>query len=165
MEAPSLYVGTYAKYNAGSIAGEWVNLTDFSDYEDFISYCRDIHSDEQDAELMFQDYENIPSAMYDECGITEDEFNSIIEMYNHPDREAAFTYYDYFGEWDLRKFEDRFCGEWDTELDYAYHIVDECYNLDKELGSLAYYFDYDKFSRDLFAYDYLFLEGYVFTNY
>lgn len=103
--------------------------------------------------------------MYDECGITEDEFNSIIEMYNHPDREAAFAYYDYFGEWDLRKFEDRFCGEWDTELDYAYHIVDECYNLDKELGSLAYYFDYDKFARDLFAYDYLFLDGYVFTNY
>lgn len=52
-----VYVGTYAKYSSGSIGGQWVDLTDFSDKEEFIDHCKEIHSDENDPELMFQDHE------------------------------------------------------------------------------------------------------------
>ena len=27
---PRIYVGTYAKYNAGSIAGQWLDLEDYA---------------------------------------------------------------------------------------------------------------------------------------
>ena len=33
---PAVYVGTYGKYNGGSLQGEWVNLTDFDSKEEFI---------------------------------------------------------------------------------------------------------------------------------
>ena len=47
-----------------------------------------------------------------------------------------------------------YCGEWDSEEDFARHIIDECYNLESEMGDLARYFDYEAFGRDLFMYDY-----------
>ena len=34
-----IYVGTYAKYNNGSLQGEWVELSDFYDLDDFMERC------------------------------------------------------------------------------------------------------------------------------
>ena len=51
------YIGTYAKYNNGSIAGAWLDLTDYSDHEEFMLAARDLHKDESDPELMIQDWE------------------------------------------------------------------------------------------------------------
>lgn len=35
-DTPKVYVGTYAKYNNGDISGEWLDLTDYVDYDDFL---------------------------------------------------------------------------------------------------------------------------------
>lgn len=57
-ETISVYVGTWGKYNGGSIDGEWVDLSDFNTPEEFKEYCYgQLHADEEDAELMFQDVE------------------------------------------------------------------------------------------------------------
>jgi antirestriction protein len=37
---PSVYVGTYHKYNCGSIAGAWLDLTDFDSSEEFYALPR-----------------------------------------------------------------------------------------------------------------------------
>ena len=63
MTTPRIYVGTYAKYNNGSIQGEWLDLDDYTDKSDFIQACLELHDDEEDPELMFQDWENIPVAL------------------------------------------------------------------------------------------------------
>jgi len=42
----------------------------------------------------------------------------------------------------------------DCEEDFARHIISECYNLEREMGDLARYFDYEAFGRELFMYDY-----------
>ena len=52
MEATSLseariYVGTYAKYNDGSIEGKWFDLSDFSDKDEFYEACKELHADER----------------------------------------------------------------------------------------------------------------------
>ncbi|MDE6393366.1 MAG: antirestriction protein ArdA [Muribaculaceae bacterium] len=47
-----------------------------------------------------------------------------------------------------------YCGEWNSEEDFARHIVDEGYNLEREMGDLSRYFDYEAFGRVLFMYDY-----------
>lgn len=52
-----LYVGTYAKYNAGSIAGAWLDLNNYANADDFVAACRRLHRDEADPEIMFQDVE------------------------------------------------------------------------------------------------------------
>ena len=51
--APSLYVGTYGKYNGGSIAGAWVDLSTFSDGEEFFKFCKSSSGDERGSEFMF----------------------------------------------------------------------------------------------------------------
>ena len=32
----AIYVGTYAKYNAGSLFGKWFDLSDFADKDEFL---------------------------------------------------------------------------------------------------------------------------------
>lgn len=48
-----VYVGTYAKYNNGSLSGAWLDLSDYSDKEEFYEACRELHKDEEDAEYMY----------------------------------------------------------------------------------------------------------------
>ena len=50
-----IYVSTYVKYNAGSIFGKWLDLSDYSDKDEFNEACRELQKDEEDAEYMYQD--------------------------------------------------------------------------------------------------------------
>jgi antirestriction protein len=152
---PSVYCGTYGKYNDGSLRGLWIDLSTFDDYDEFINFCEAIHADEEDPELMFQDYEGFPREMYDEC-MGRDEFDNIreyIEMCEKHGQEAVDDYIDLRCDSDLSDFEEAWCGKWDDEEDFARHIVEECYDL-TAMGDLEKYFDYDAFGRDLFMYDY-----------
>ena len=42
LSAASVYVGTYAKYNNGSLFGAWLDLSDYSDKEEFYEACREL---------------------------------------------------------------------------------------------------------------------------
>ena len=164
-----IYVGTYAKYNGGSILGKWLDLSDYSDKEEFYEACRELHKDEQDPEFMFQDWEYIPSDLIGESWLAENIFE-IIEAIDEldDDKKAAFEVWLNHGSYDIttkditdliRSFEDDFQGAYNDEEDYAYEIVEECYDL-PEFAKI--YFDYAKFARDLFMGDYWFEDGYVF---
>lgn len=145
---PSVYVGTYGKYNDGSLCGLWIDLSSFDDYDEFINFCKAIHADEEDPELMAQDFECFPRQWYNEGFIDEDDFNHILEysqMCDKHGQEAADDYMEFHDE--LDNFEEAYCGEWDSEEDFARHIVDECYDLESEMGDLARYFDYEAFGR------------------
>lgn len=142
---PAVYVGTYGKYNGGSLQGEWVNLTDFDSKEEFIQYCRELHKDEPDAELMFQDYEYVPQIFIDESYIDE----RFWDFLNDTDHDYDIKYAvannvssvdDYFNSIDdIMVF-------WDCDdmTDVAYYYIDE--------GILPsnpqYYFDYERYGRD-----------------
>ena len=47
---------------------------------------------------------------------------------------------------------------------YTQYIVNECYDLERMMGDLSYYFDYKSYARDLFMSDYYFDDGYVFRR-
>ena len=163
---PAVYVGTYSKYNDGNLFGMWVDLVKCGDYDTFMEVCHNLHADEEDPELMYQDYECFPNAWYSESGIDEDTFDKIIEYaeLDEDDREAFEEFTDSFGNDSFDSFKERYMGKWDSEKDFAEHIVDECYNLDDMMGHLASYFDYEAFARDLFIDDYYFTDGYVFRR-
>ena len=75
-------------------------------------------------------------------------------------RQARFYYTNEEDADDLIKnFWDEYQGQYDDEEDFAYQIVEECYNL-PDLAKT--YFDYEKFARDLFMCDYRFDDGFVF---
>lgn len=42
-----LYVGTWKKYNNGSLGGEWVDTKDFTCASDFWEHCSEIHKDKK----------------------------------------------------------------------------------------------------------------------
>lgn len=153
---PSIYCGTYGKYSGeGGICGLWIDLTTFYDYDDFIEFCQAIHADEEDPELMAQDYEGFPRQWYNEGFMSEDDFDHILEYSDMCDKhgqEAVDDYMEFYDE--LDNFEEAYCGEWDSEEDFARHIVEECYDLERSMGDLARYFDYEAFGRELFMYDY-----------
>jgi len=61
-------------------------------------------------------------------------------------------------------FSDCYQGEWDDEVSFAENLIDDCGMLDSMPENLRYYFDYEAFTRDMFINDYLFLDGFVFSN-
>lgn len=71
------YVGTYGKYNAGSLYGKWLDLSDYATYQDFLKACKELHKNESDPEFMIQDWENLPDGFPAQEWISEDEFNEI----------------------------------------------------------------------------------------
>lgn len=82
---PSVYVGTYGKYNSGSLEGEWVDLTRFDSKKEFLNYCYNtLHANERDAELMFQDYEYIPEIFIGESFIDERFWDFMKENNDYP---------------------------------------------------------------------------------
>ena len=54
------YVGTYEKYNNGSIYGKWLDLDDYQYYQQFLNACKHVHKNERDPEYMIQDWEGLP---------------------------------------------------------------------------------------------------------
>lgn len=162
-------MGTYAKYNEGSIFGKWMDLSDYSDSEEFYDACRELHGDEEDPELMFQDWECIPDSLIGESWLADNIFE-IIEAVgnlgetqqeafgvwlNHTSRDIASEDIDDL----ISSFEDEYQGEYRDEEDFAYEIVEQCYDLPEFAKT---YFDYEKFARDLFMTDYWYEDGYVF---
>ena len=155
-DSPALYCGTYGKYNSGDLRGMWVDLSTFDSYDDFLNFCKAIHADEDDPELMYQDSKNIHYALYRES-MGEKVFNNIKKYCELCDEYGVSAVNDFL-EWrtpdDLCDMYDAYMGVYDSKEDFAREIVKECYDIEKMMGNLSYYFDYDAFARDLFINDY-----------
>ena len=125
---PAVYCGTYAKYNNGSLYGMWIDLSTFETCHDFMEFCSRLHADEQDAELMFQDYEHFPSQWYCEGCMGESTFDKIKEYaaLSEERREAYEAYLGYWDEGTLEDFEERYEGKWNSAEDFAENLCEEC---------------------------------------
>ncbi|MDZ7936107.1 MAG: antirestriction protein ArdA [Emticicia sp.] len=176
-QTPQIYVGTYAKYNNGSIFGEWINLEIYDTKEDFFEYCKELHSDEDDAEFMFQDYENIPEKLISECSINDKLFDYVKAIEDMEDETIeALGYFlddvnlDDFSDFDdlIEQFQEEYEGYFDgsqgAEVEFTNRFIEENGILDSIPESLQYYFDYEKYANDLFINDYIERNGHVFRR-
>ena len=146
-DSPKVYVGTYAKYNEGSLDGEWVDLTKFSDYDEFIEYCNELHSDESDPELMFQDYEGFPGKYYSESHINP-ELWDYMEVIKNYDKDMVDAVLD--EGYELSDLEDAYnYPDCYTMRDVVSEILSDIgfEAFSKETWESA--FDYDHFGREL----------------
>lgn len=156
-----IYVGTYKKYNEGSLFGKWLTLSDYSDLEEFYEACKELHSDEEDAEYMFQDWEYIPKGLISESWINETAFELIQQADNIKDFDVFMAFLSMSGYslqdedlgYLLSKFRDCYAGKYDSNVAYAEEFIDNCYELSDFMQT---YFDYEKFAKDLFIGDYYF---------
>lgn len=174
-----IYVGTYAKYNDGNLKGEWVNLADFSDEDEFLEKCREIHSDEDDPELMFQDkeFDHDLSFWFSESKIDPQifEFASEADSLDNNRIEAFIAYMDNYQtsyksdsfqeSWE--RFEEMYQGKYDKKEDFA----DECaeqngwFQAMEKAGMNISYFDSESYAIDLFIDGYTWCDGHVFRDY
>ncbi len=145
-----LYVGTYAKYNNGSIEGKWLDLEDYPDPESFLEACKQLHKDESDPELMFQDFEGFPKGMYSES-CNSDDLQKIYEWLelDEDERELLGVYRDNIDEdGTLEDAQDAYSGTIDTVDGWAEDYIESTGALESMPENLRYYFDYEKFARD-----------------
>jgi antirestriction protein len=172
MEA-KLYVGTYGKYNAGRLHGKWLDLTEYSDKEEFLEACKEVHKTEHDPEYMFQDKEGLlykmPKTWLSESHISDEVFEFMEAFEDDTDKGEAFLSWlsctGYKGDFSylITTFEEAYEGEYDSTKAYAEYLIDETGILDK-MGDLSSYFDYEAYARDLFMSDYMYLDGVVYRN-
>ncbi|WP_187997286.1 antirestriction protein ArdA, partial [Escherichia coli] len=118
-------VGTWHKYNCGSIAGRWFDLATFDDERDFFAACRSLHQDEADPELMFQDYEGFPGNMASECHINWAYVEGFRQARDEGCEEAYRLWVDDTGETDFDTFRDAWWGEADSEEAFAVEFASD----------------------------------------
>jgi len=143
---PRVYVGTYAKYNDGSIAGEWIDL-EGHDADSFRDACLELHKDEADPELMFQDFEGFPREYYGESGLdpklwdwldlTEDEQELLAVYLEHVNQDGT-----------LEEAQDAYAGKFNSEEDWASDFLEETGALESVPENLRYYIDFAAYARD-----------------
>lgn len=130
-----------------------------------------------DAELMFQDHENIPEDFISESSI-EESLWEFIELWNdcHLDEDVVDAYMDYesvdlddIGEW-FEKMEEAYIGDSDRHSDdeidawYGEYCVDNGLMGDIP-DNVKYYIDYEKIGRDCrMGGDVFYVGSYVFNG-
>ena len=135
--SPALYVGTYAKYNAGSLGGAWLKLDDYSDRSEFLAACAELHADESDRELMFQDCEGFPACWYSECSAPPDMLWEWLAL-DADERLAFEAYASTKGRDDtvtIDDFRDTYAGTADSPAAFAERTAEECDQLPNDLPS------------------------------
>lgn len=164
-----VYVGTYGKYNNGSIFGKWVELSDFDSQEDFYNFCKGLHKDEEDPEFMFQDFEapEIFEGLIHESGFRED-LLELSELLEDEDIDMIAAYIQATGSKldsdTIEQAKDSFYGRFDSDTDLAHEYVESIGLLHGMPETVERYFDYEAFGRDL-AFDFMEFNGYYFSNY
>lgn len=168
----SVYVGTYRKYNEGSLFGKWLNFSDYSDYDELLTAMKNLHADEDDPEFMYQDYEI--SLLFENLGLVSESLISreIYEVWNKIqnsdyDAEIVEAFMDCVGSFDsieeiLEKVEETYNGKYDSDEDFAENLLMETDCIPKILPSYVY-IDWEKTARDIMM-DYSTSNGYYFRN-
>ena len=156
-----VYVGTYAKYNDGNLYGAWLDLEDY-DYEEFIAACKELHKDEYDPELMFQDYEGFPDEYYNESSI-DPEVWDWLEL-DDSERDLVDSYLEGIGRCHgddlqdvLHKAREAYRGEYSSFEDFVEEYIDGIGLLDSIPEDLQKYFNVKAYANDM-QYDYTIVE-------
>lgn len=176
----ALYVGTYKKYNEGSIFGKWLTLSDYENKEEFLKACRELHKDEKDPEFMFQDWENIPERLCGECWISSKYWDLLhaCEDMDEEETEIFCEWLDYKGysleDYEaadlVERFKDSHCGDfcddsgWEPLKNYAYDNAAEWLGISyDEWERISSYIDYDGIARNMDIEGYFEINGHIFS--
>ena len=159
----SIYVGTYHKYNCGSLDGAWVDLESFHNEKELMRFLYRLHADEAEPEFMVQDYMNFPRRFYSES-MNEHDFAELFKWLNldTEEREMCAEYWKEIDESaSIDEISDRLVYSGDSD-EYFDELADEALSDYKVPNFLQYCFDYGKW-REMCGYDYRVTSNFVFT--
>ena len=164
---PRLFVTDYASYNEGTQFefGHWVELSDFSDADDFMDYLSN-HFKECDEkrplwggaireEYMFTDYEGFPRELYGESMGGKD-MERLFEWIALEDEEKIKAAYlmenSYTVDEALKQYDDVFMHEYDGTRQADWELFELIYPDAEAIENTNQYvtIDYDAFIRNEF---------------
>ena len=147
ISSPSrIYVGTYAKYNNGSIAGAWLDMSNYSDKEEFEAACQELHG-EGEHEFMFQDWEGIPDGFILESNVS-DEFFEWAAM-KDSDKELLAVYKERVdSEGTLEEAQGAYMGKYGSPEEWAEDFLESCGELAEVPEHLRNYIDFKSYAHD-----------------
>lgn len=165
-DTPQVWIACLACYNDGRLHGEWIDATDADAIRETITAlqasCGHIDND-----WAIHDYDGMSSDLGEYPNL--DKLAELAQcIQEHGD--AFRAYMGNVGSEYATKdgFDESYCGQFDTQKDYAYEYVDSTGMFDGVNESIQSYFDYDSFARDLFMDGYSFIRldgtGYVFRD-
>lgn len=172
MAKVQIYCGTYKKYNEGSLFGKWLDLDEFSDFEELTNAMRELHKDEQDPEFMFQDYE-CPK-MFEEMELISESYISkdIFEVWEaiencSYDFEVIEAYCDCVGAYDdietiISKVEESYNGEYDSDIHFVSNLLEDCGDIPQDLPNYIH-IDWERTAFDVMM-DYSSSNNHYFRN-
>ena len=159
----SVYVGTYHKYNCGSLDGAWVDLESFHNVRELMKFLYRLHADEAEPEFMVQDYMNFPRRFYSES-MNEHDFAELYDWI-HLDTEEREMCAEYWKEIDesasVDEISDRLVYSGDSN-EYFDELADEALSDYNVPNFLQFCFDYEKW-REMCKYDCRVTSNFVFT--
>ena len=158
MDTPKIYVACLAAYNSGYLHGIWCDATQDEDgiYKDIYDMLAKSPVDGAE-EWAIHDYSGFGDARLDEY----ESIPNVVKLAEFIDEHGelgATLLGDYSIDDAQTLLEDQYHGAYDSEVDFAQSIFEECYN-DAIPKNLIYYIDHEAFSRDLFMSDYFSMEA------
>ncbi len=168
-----IYVGTYYKYNNGSIYGKWLNLEDYSNFEELMEAMKELHKDEQDPEFMFQDFE-CPK-LFEELGLISeshlsDEIFEVIEAIDncYYELDVLEAYCNCIGCYNddiydiINKVEEAYNGEFENDVHFVSNLLEDCGDIPQNLPAYIH-IDWERTAWDIML-DYSTSNNHYFRN-
>lgn len=151
---PQIYVACLASYNNGILYGKWIDADNADIMQDEINEMLK-NSPEADAEEWeIHDHEYLGNNVSSDL---EEIANTAAFIKEHGELGLALIEHTCNDlEYAERLMED-YQGEYDNEEAFGWHIYEECYEYQIP-ENLRFYFDIEKFTRDLFLDGYMSIE-------
>ena len=149
-----IYVADLSAYNNGDLHGKWIDANQDSD--DIMNEIQEMLSKSPEPgaeEWAIHDFDGFWHVSIDEHEHIEDVASLAQGIEKHGEAFTAYIAHIGANYDDIPGFEDSFHGLWDSEVEYAEQLFDDCYIHDIP-ENLRHYIDFEAFSRDLF------LDGY-----
>jgi len=135
LQKAAICVGTCNKYNNGENDGVWLYLSDYSDMEEFTKACFDAHSEVEEPDFFFFDFECIPDDMIGD-GTLHGKFFELrdkLDYLSETDKQAFSAWMannNYTVDSDpidelIRCFKNSYIGEYKTQEDFAKESLTE----------------------------------------
>jgi len=142
----AIYVADLADYNAGILRGWWIAIMGDTTVNEIEKQIQVMLAVKGHKEWEIQDYYNLPKGAHK---LSLKEIVKIASLIDNKGYEVVDAFLENFDVDDIDTFEDRFIGVYKDLEDYAYEEVNAGVDLEKTLGNLSGYFDYEAYARDL----------------
>ena len=148
--------------------GSWVDLDDISNSDEVMAHlvALGITLPSYGGDLLVADVEGPLAWAFYSCHCDALALDDFIDCRDEcDDHAAAAAFVEWFGYWDQNTFVESYQGRYDSEEAFAEQLIEDSGMLADMPGSLQCYFDYSRFSSDLFITDYYYADGgYVFNR-